>query len=163
MAKRFLASLALGISTVTLAACGQSSEEVVEAPEGIEGLTVENVRMVLAPVEGNPAAVYLDLKYEGDRAVSLSRVAVEGAESAMMHEYGEYDFKVQMMEMLPVPLTKGTEVSFKPGDKHIMAMGVSPELKPGGTTEVTLIVSGGDKQSVPAKIIAAGGEREHSH
>lgn len=160
MAKRFLAGLALGISTLTLAACGDTAEEVVQAPEGIEGMTIENARLVLAPVEGNPAAVYLDMKYEGERGLSLSRVAVQGAESAMMHEYGEFNRKVQMMEMLPIALTKGTEVSFKPGEQHIMAMGVSPELKPGGTTEVTLIVSGGDKQTVTADIVAAGGGRE---
>ncbi|MGB7374627.1 copper chaperone PCu(A)C [Pontixanthobacter sp.] len=160
MSKRFLAGLVLSMSAVTLAACGDTAEEVAEAPEGIEGLTVENARLVLAPVAGNPAAVYLDLTYDGERGLSLSRVSVQGAESAVMHEYGEFNRKVQMMEMLPVALTKGTQVSFKPGEQHIMAMGVSPELKPGGTTEVTLIVSGGDKQTVTADIVAAGGERE---
>lgn len=159
MAKRILASAALALAAVSLASCGSSTEEVVEAPDGVPGMAVENARMVLNAVEGNPASVYLDLKYDGDRALSLSRVAVEGAESAVMHQYGEYDFKIQMMEALPIPLTKGSEVIFKPGDLHIMAMGVSPELKPGGTTEVTLIVSGGDKYSFPAEILAAGDAR----
>lgn len=159
MLKRFFAGAALAVSTMGLASCDNGTQEVVEAPDGVPGLTAENGRMVLSAVEGNPAAVYFDLKYDGDRAVSLSRVAVEGAESAVMHEYGEYDFKIQMMEMLPVPLTKGTEVTFAPGGKHIMAMGVSPELKPGGKTEVTLIVSGGDKYSFPVEILAAGDER----
>ena len=157
--KRFMAGAALAIATIGLAACDNATDEVVEAPDGVPGMSVTNGRMLLAPVEGNPAAVYFDLKYDGDRALSLSRAAVEGAESAVMHEYGEYDFKVQMMEMLPVPLTKGTELKFEPGGKHIMAMNVSPELKPGGTTEVTLIVSGGDKYSFPVEIRAAGDER----
>ena len=125
----------------------------------IPGVTIENARMVLAPVEGNPAAVYFDFSYEGDRAFSLGRVSVEGAESAMMHQFGEYDFKVQMMEALPIPVTNGTKVEFKPGDYHVMAMGVSPDIKPGDTVEVTLTISGGDKHKFAAEVRAAGEER----
>jgi copper(I)-binding protein len=122
-------------------------------------MTITNARMVLAPVPGNPAAVYFDLDYEGDRNVALSRASVEGAKSATLHDYGEYNFQTQMMDMLPLPLKKGTKVSFEPGGKHIMAMDVSPDLKPGGTTDVTIVVSGGQSQTFPAQIKAAGDER----
>lgn len=146
--------------TSVLAACGEETAPVEAAPEGvIDGVTIENARMVLAPVEGNPAAVYFDFSYDGDRAFSLGRVSVEGTESAVMHQFGEYDFKTQMMEALPIPVTKGTKVEFKPGDYHVMAMGVSPDLQPGGTTEVTLTVSGGKQHKFTAEIRAAGEER----
>lgn len=157
--KRILAVAALGFAAIGLSACGESAEQVAEAPDGVPGMSVENARMVLNAVEGNPAAIYFDLKYEGDRALSLSRAMVEGAESAVMHDYGEYDFKVQMMEALPIPLTKGSEVVFEPGAKHVMAMGVSPEITPGDSVEVTLFVSGGDKYSFDAEVLAAGDER----
>ena len=88
-----------------------------------------------------------------------SRAKVEGAESALMHQYCEYNFEVQMMEALPIPVKSGTKVEFKPNDLHIMAMGVSPDLKPGDTTEVTLTVSGGDTHKFEAEIRAAGDER----
>ncbi|MFU7528669.1 copper chaperone PCu(A)C [Qipengyuania sp. ASV99] len=157
--KRAATALALG-ATFALAACGSEAETVASAPEGvIEGVTIENARMVLAPVQGNPAAVYFDFSYNGDRAFSLGRVSVEGTQSAMMHQFGEYDFKVQMMEALPIPVTNGTKVEFKPGDYHVMAFEVSPDLKPGDTTEVTLTVSGGDKHKFTADIRAAGEER----
>ena len=153
-----IALMAAGMMTLT--ACGGETEVVEAAPEDkIEGVTIENARMVLAPVSGQPAAVYFDFSYDGDRAFSLGRVSVEGAESAVMHQYGEYDFKVQMMEALPVPVKKGDKVEFKPGDLHVMAMGVSPDLQPGGTTEVTLTVSGGNKHTFDAEIRAAGEER----
>lgn len=160
MKAKLWAPLALGIAAVGLASCGGGSEEApAAAEEGIPGLTISNARMVLAPVEGNPAAVYFDLDYQGDRGVALNRVSVEGATSATFHDYGEYDFEVQMMEMLPLPLRKGTEASFEPGGKHIMAMGVSPDLQPGGTAQVTITVSGGKSQTFPAEIRAAGEER----
>jgi periplasmic copper chaperone A len=122
-------------------------------------MTVSNARMVLAPVEGNPAAVYFDLEYQGDRNVALNRGSVEGAESATFHDYGEYDAQMQMMDMLPLPLNKGDKVSFEPGGKHLMAMGVSPELQPGGTAQVTITVSGGKSETFAAEIRAAGDER----
>lgn len=155
----FGTSLALGFAALALTSCGDAEQAAEVAPDGVPGLTVSNARMVLAPVEGNPAAVYFDLAYDGTRRIALSRGYVDGAESAVFHDYGEYDLKVQMMDMLPLPLKKGDKVSFAPGGKHLMAMGVSPELKPGGQTEVTIIVSGGDKTSFPAKIVAAGDER----
>lgn len=160
MKKTFLAGLALGISALSLAACGDTgTEEVAEAPEGIPGMAVENARMVLAPVAGNPAAVYFDLKYDGEQNVALRAADVAGAGSTMMHDYGEWDGKVQMMEMLPLVIQPGETVKFEPGSRHVMAMDVSPELQPGGETEVTLMVAGGDKFSFPAEIRAAGEDR----
>jgi len=154
--------LAAGLVLATplfLAACSEEAPVVEEAEAGIAGVTIENARLVLAPVEGNPAALYFDFAYEGDRAFNVDRFTIEGAESAMMHQYGEYDFKVQMMEALPIPVSSGTTLEFKPGDLHVMAMGVSPELQPEGTTEVTMKVSGGDTHSFTAEIRAAGDER----
>ncbi|WP_126175043.1 copper chaperone PCu(A)C [Tsuneonella rigui] len=157
-AKLFAAAI-LG-ATLALSACGESPEQpAAQQTTGIPGMKISNARMVLAPVPGNPAAIYFDLAYDGDQALALNRAEVKGAKSAMFHDYGEYDFKVQMMEMLPVPLKKGDKLEFKPGGKHLMAMDVSPDLKPGGTTEATVIVSGGARQTFPVEIRAAGDER----
>ena len=152
-------AIAIG-AFMALTACGGEAEPVDAAPSGvIEGIVIENARMVLAPVAGNPAAIYFDFSYEGDRAFSLGRVAVEGTGSALMHQYGEYDFKVQMMEALPIPVKSGTELEFKPGDLHVMAFEPSEDLAPGATAEVTLTVSGGDQHKFNAEIRAAGDER----
>ena len=157
---RTLIAAALLTATFGLSSCGESPEQpAVDQTIGIPGMKISNARMVLAPVPGNPAAVYFDLDYEGDRGVALNRAEVKGAKSAMFHDYGDYAGKVQMMDMLPVPLKKGDKLEFKPGGKHLMAMEVSPDLKPGGTTEATVIVSGGARQTFPVEIRAAGDER----
>ena len=157
-AKLFAAAI-LG-ATFALAACGESPEQpAAQQVTGIPGMKISNARMVLAPVKGNPAAIYFDLAYDGDDALALNRAEVKGAKSAMFHDYGDYNFKRQMMDMLPVPLKKGDKLEFKPGGKHLMAMDVSPDLKPGGTTEATVIVSGGARQTFPVEIRAAGDER----
>jgi len=159
MTKSFFAALALGVGTLGLGACGGGASEEAAVPEGVPGLSVTNARMVLPAVEGNPAAIYLDLAYDGERTPAVNRVVVEGAESAVMHEMGEWDGKMEMMEMLPFVMKKGDTVKFEPGAKHIMAMGVSPELQAGGTTEATFIIAGGDKLSFPVQIQAAGEDR----
>ena len=152
-------ALALGLAGVSLTACGETAEAPAEAEAGIPGMSVTNARMVLAPVAGNPAAVYFDLAYEGERGLTIRKADVAAAESATLHQFGEYDFKVQMMEALPVAITKGDTVEFKPGDLHVMAMGVSPDLQPGDTTNVTLTVSGGGTYTFPAEVRAAGEDR----
>lgn len=158
--KRTLLAAALLGSALTLASCGQAAEEpAADAAAGIAGMTISNARMVLAPVAGNPAAIYFDLEYQGDRGVALNRASVKNAKAATFHDYGEYDFKVQMMDMLPLPLKKGTKVSFEPGGKHLMAIEPSPDLKPGATGEATIFVSGGTSQTFPIEIRAAGEDR----
>lgn len=157
--KQPIFAIALLGATVALAGCGGDPQPVVEEEAGIPGLEITNARVVLGPVEGNPAAVYFDLAYNGDRALTLRRADVDGAKSAMLHQYSEWDGEMQMMEAAPIALTGGTEISFEPGGPHVMAMNPSPELQPGGTTEVTLTVSGGDTITFPAEIRAAGENR----
>ncbi|MBV7259997.1 copper chaperone PCu(A)C [Erythrobacter sp. WH158] len=147
-------------SALSLSACGTEPEAPVEEVAGtIPGMSIENARMVLNAVEGNPAAVYFDLKYDADRGLSIRRADVAQAGSATLHDYGEYDFKVQMMEALPIPLTNGAEVAFKPGGLHVMAFDPSSELKPGGKAEITLTVSGGQTHKFEAEVLAAGDPR----
>lgn len=146
-------------SCLGLTACSEAEAPVQTEEKGVPGISVSNARMVLPPVAGNPAAVYFDLAYDGDRGLTIRRADVAGAESAMLHDYGEIDSKTTMMEALPIGIKKGDKLSFEPGSKHVMAMNVSPDLKPGGTTEVTLTVSGGGTYTFPAEIRAAGEER----
>lgn len=156
MKSRIFASAALAVSTIAMVSCGQATEETSAAPEGVDGVTVENVRLVLPAVAANPGVVYFDLSYAGDTPQTLAAVEVAGAGHSMMHDYVATGDTVQMVPMEPVELTKGSTVSFEPRGKHVMAMDVSPELKAGGKTEVTLTFASGDKQSVSADIRATG-------
>ena len=144
-----------------LAACGGEAEApAAEAVAGqVPGMTITNPRLVLAPVAGNPAAVYFDLAYEGEQGLTIRKADVEGAGMTMMHEYGEWDNKVQMMEALPISLTKGKKVEFKPGALHVMAMEPPATWKPGDKVKVTLTMSGGTTQVFEAEVRAAGEER----
>ncbi|MEM6908820.1 MAG: copper chaperone PCu(A)C [Pseudomonadota bacterium] len=143
-----------------LVACGGNTEPQAEPVEGIiPGLEISNARMLLAPVSGNPAAVYFDVEYNGERGLSISGAEVEGAESATVHDMMEYNFEMTMSEASPVPMTKGTKVAFEPGGKHVMAFGLDESIAPGTTAEVTLKISGGKTHKFDAEVRSAGDER----
>ncbi len=155
-----LKSMGLAIAaSLALTACEQEAETVAP-PEGVvPGLEVTNARMVLPPVSGNPAAVYFDVVYNGERGVSISGASVEGAASATVHDMMEYDFEMTMAEAGPVALPGGEAKTFEPGGLHVMAFELAEGIEPGGTAEVTLNISGGAKHKFDAEIRAAGDER----
>lgn len=159
-----MAVLAAGLAgaLMMVSACSGEPEQAATAaatPGMVDGITITNARLVLNAVKANPAVVYFDLAYEGDKGLSIRKADVAGAGMAMMHDYVEYDYKMQMTDALPVALTKGTQVSFKPGGLHIMAMEPSPDWAPGGKVKVTLTMSGGATHAFDADILAPGAER----
>ena len=146
-------------AALTLSACGQEAEAPAP-PEGVvPGLEVTDARLVLPPVEGNPAAVYFDVVYNGERGVSISGASVEGANSATVHDMMEYNFEMTMAEAGPVALPAGEAKVFEPGGLHVMVFELGEGFEPGGTAEVTLNISGGARHKFDAEIRAAGEER----
>lgn len=146
-----LAALLL-IAALPLAACGQQAEQPAAAPEAKPGLALNDGRLVLPAVKGNPAGGYFTLVNGGDKVVTLAAVTVTGAARAEMHEtVGEAMSPIEKLELKP-----GETVEFKPGGKHVMAFELDPSLAPGGTTEITLTFEGGDKLSATLKLEARG-------
>jgi len=145
-----------------LVACSQETDSPgsdTAAAAATAGLTVSNARVVLAPVGGNPAAVYFDLSYTGPAGVTLDAVDVEGAGMTMIHDYAETPGKMQMVMADSVPLNEGAPVTFAPGGLHVMAMDPTDALQPGGTATVTFTLSNGMTASIEAPVRAAGDER----
>lgn len=156
---KMIAMAAALCGAATLGACSSEPEAPAAVEGEVPGIAIDNARMVLNAVEGNPAAVYFDLTYSGDRGLTIRKAEVAGAGSTTLHDFGEYDFKVQMMEALPIAISNGSEVSFEPGGLHIMVFEPSPDLQAGGTAEVTLTVSGGGTHEFTADIVPAGDPR----
>jgi len=141
------------IAALALVSCKQQPGSTAEAnPDAKPGLSVENARLVLPAVAGNPAAAYFDLANASDSPTSLAYVHIDGAGKAELHE-------TKGGSMAPlnwVQLDAGTTVSFAPGGKHVMAFDLDKTLKAGGSTEMTLVFSEGDKLSAPLRIEAPG-------
>ena len=157
MKHTIFASMALGLCTIGLSACGQEQEQAV-APEGvIPGVSVSNARLVLPAVEGNPGVLYFDAIYNGDDYLMLRKVQIEGASGVQLHESVETNGVSSMQKIAGVNFNKGEPVKFEPGGKHIMVMKLDPSLVAGGTAKVVLTFVGGDQHLVNAAIEAPGG------
>ena len=155
-------ALMLVAGTAFIGACGGNSSQPAEgqAPEGAPGLTVQNARMIMPAVGGNPGVVYFDLANSSDRNYALRRADIEGAGRTEMHGTMEMSGgEMAMSETGQQTVMAGETFAFEPGGYHLMAFDLSPELSAGGTTEVTLTVAGGDKFSFEVPIQNAGDDR----
>jgi periplasmic copper chaperone A len=144
---------------LALAACSAQEDAAPVEEENPTGLAVSNARLILPAVAGNPAAVYFDLTNEGERAVAVRRADIADAKSAEMHDMMEYNREMTMAAMGPLTVPQGQTIKFEPGGKHVMAFELSPELRAGASTELTLTIAGGDKASFPVEVVAADAER----
>ena len=155
MTKSIWAALALAAAAIVPIACSEAPEQAEANPDAPEGIAVENGRLMLPAVAGNPGAAYFDVVNSGDRDRMIRAASVAGAGSSMMH----VTEPTGMQEILQVMVKAGETVKFEPGETHVMAMGLPETMVAGGQTEVTVTFVGGDKVSFPAEVRAAGDER----
>ena len=161
MNKPICAAILLAGATLGLAACGGGNDEAAAAADAdtIPGIEITNARLMLPPVEGNPAAIYFDLANNGERNIAFRNAEVEKAGRAEIHDMMEYNFEMTMGEAPPVMVETGGTVAFEPGGKHVMAFELVEGFKEGDTTKVTLIAAGNKRHSFEATAQAAGDDR----
>ena len=155
MTKSIRAALALAIVAALPVACSEAPEQADTAPDAPEGIAVENGRLMLPAVAGNPGAAYFDVVNSGDRDRMIRAVSVAGAGSSEMH----VTEPTGMQLILQVMVKAGETVKFEPGGTHVMAMDLADTVVAGGEAEVTVTFVGGDKVSFPAEVRAAGDDR----
>ena len=155
MTKSIRAALALAVAAALPVACSEAPEQVTAEPDAPEGIAVENGRLMLPAVAGNPGAVYFDVVNSGDRDRMIRAASVAGAGSTVMH----ITEPTGMQEILQIMVKGGETVKFEPGGRHVMANDLPDTVVPGGEVEVTITFVGGDKVSFPAEVRAAGDER----
>lgn len=137
-------------------ASGASATTGMEAKPGI---SVGDGKLILPAVAGRPGGAYFMLSNSDTKPVTLSSVSIEGAGKTEMHE----TTGGHMGQFPSVDVKPGEMVMFERGGKHIMAFDLAPTIKPGGTVEMTLSFSDGEKISVPLRVEAAGGARAGDH
>lgn len=150
----FLPKSAVLLAALAISACQQQAPAGEDGgPDGKPGLEVTEGVLVLPAVKGNPGAAYFTLSNASDTETSLAAVHIDGAGKTELHES-----KDGTMERLNwVQLQPGEKVTFARGGKHVMAFDLDDKLAPGGTAEMTITFSGGDKISAPLKIESVGG------
>jgi len=155
------ATVAVAMS-MALAACHKSEEPTAAAtteaadngPDAKPGIAASDGRLVLPPVAGRPGVVYFRVRNDNPAKVSLAGVYVEGVGKTEMHQtQGGKMSSVSSLDIAP-----GQQLDFAPGGYHVMAFDIGDSLKAGGSTEMTLTFSDGDKLSMPIQIDAMGND-----
>ena len=153
MTKSILPAVALALAAMGPAACVAESDPGADAEAAARAeVTVNNAKLMLPAVAGNPGAVYFDLANTGTRDMMISGAKVVGAANTEMH----ITEPTGMQRILQVMIKAGETANFKEGGNHLMAMELADTIKPGDTAEVTLHFVGGDEIHFPATVHAAG-------
>lgn len=163
-ASRIALPLFVSLAALSLAACsGESAQKEAAAsaaPDAKPDIKINDARVVLPGVAGNPGAAYFSLDNQSKADVMIAAVAVQGAGRTELHAG---DMKV----LDGGKASARTHLDFTPGGAHVMLFDISSDLTAGKETELTVIFADGDKMSVPAKVLTTGdaamGGMEHKN
>ncbi|MBX7457350.1 copper chaperone PCu(A)C [Qipengyuania sp. 1NDH17] len=148
------------IAALALAACAdreEAEETTVAATDAAP--VVENARLVLPPVSGNPAAAYFDITNPGEKPLTISAVGIDGAGRSELHQSMEMDGKMMMEGMSGIDIAAGGTGSLAPGGMHVMAFDLDDSVTAGSTVEMTLTFADGETLTTQVTVQGAGDER----
>ncbi len=148
---------------LALAACG-TQEPAPEATEAVEvptaadapaGVALTDAEVRMPAVAGRPGVAYFTISSETPR--KIVSVSVLGAGRAEMHETTSDGGVMKMAPVTSVELQPGEPLSFESGGYHVMLFDMGATIAPGGTADLTITFDNGDKASIAATVVGAGG------
>lgn len=133
---------ALPFAALALVSCGNPPE-----------LRVDEVRLILSPVDTNPSAMYFTV-HGGVANAKLISVSSPSVIRTEMHESATNPSS-GMMTMSPLPevaIPARKKVQFKQGGKHVMVWGANLKARRLGEMETEFLFANGDRILVDAVV-----------
>jgi copper(I)-binding protein len=126
------------------------------AAAGETGVVVTDAWVRAAPSGQGATAAYFTLCNAGESATDLIGVDTQAADVIELHETTRDESGVASMAAITsAALPPKEPVSFAPGGKHVMLIGVKETLADGGSVDLTLHFSDGSQVDVQAPVRAA--------
>ncbi|HEX9447926.1 MAG TPA: copper chaperone PCu(A)C [Dongiaceae bacterium] len=122
----------------------------------IGDLVIRQVWSRATTSSGANGAIYLEVDNNGSIADRLVAVASPVAAMAHLHTTEMQGDMASMKTMTGLDIPAGAKVILKPQANHIMLMGLSQQLKPGGNFPLTLQFEKAGKIEVQVAVEAAG-------
>ena len=121
---------------------------------------VKDAWVRLPAAKGGPGAAYFRLEgnIEGTRLTGISSPLVRRVE---LHESVEKKGVTRMEKRKDIEFPSRGALSFEPGGRHAMLIGVNPVVKPGSTLPLTFSFNTSAPVTVDAKVRSAGEAHEH--
>ncbi|MEO6782651.1 MAG: copper chaperone PCu(A)C [Bradyrhizobium sp.] len=101
-------------------------------------ITIEHAWARATPGGAKTGAAYLTLINTGPAADRLLGATSPVADKIQFHKESEENGVAQMRELQTVEVAAGAKVAFKPGDMHMMMVGLKQPLKEGQTIPLVL-------------------------
>jgi copper(I)-binding protein len=106
---------------------------------------------VRAVTKNTPAtAYYMDIQNTGKEADTLESVHTSIASDTMVHNTIEENGISKMVEIQQLVIPAGKTITLKEGGIHIMAMGLSQDIKAGSSAPLTLHFTKAGEKNVSA-------------
>jgi copper(I)-binding protein len=107
---------------------------------------------------GLPAAGYFSLHNGGASPVVLASAQTPACSMLMLHLSTDTGGMSRMNDVQAVTVPAGGTIDFAPGGYHLMCMGATPAMTPGGAVSVTLGFADGSKVTTPFPVKTAAGK-----
>lgn len=101
-------------------------------------------------------AVYMKIENQGDTDDRLVGMTTEAAERVEMHTHIVENGTAMMRKVETIDVPAHQTIKFKPGEFHIMLIGVDPPLKEYDTFKMTLVFAKAGRVEVEAYVEEAG-------
>lgn len=102
---------------------------------------------------GQPnSAVFMVLTNSGAEPRALVAAESDAAGTVELHTHSLADGMMKMRRIERIELPAGLPVTLKPGGLHVMLIGLTEQLTPGMTVDLTLVFDDGSRASVTAPV-----------
>jgi copper(I)-binding protein len=109
-------------------------------------------------IKARPAAGYMTLRNDGDKAVTLTGASSPACGMLMLHESKQEKGVEKMRHTAGVPVPPHGTASFAPGGYHMMCMEPQADMKVGASVPVTLKFKDGQTVTAQFPVKGPGGK-----
>lgn len=119
-------------------------------------IRVEGAWARATPARAKAGAAYVTVVNNGTTADSLQSATTPLAQKVQFHKESEENGISRMRELRAVKIDPGAKATLKPGDLHMMMIGLKQPLKAGQTFPLTLIFERAGKVDVTVSVAKIG-------
>lgn len=149
-------ALTAAAALASLGGCKQQGREPDHtasdaASEAASDLAIDDARLVLPAVKGNPGAAYFAIRNETTGTKAIAGIAIDGVGKTETHQ----TIANEMTAVDRVEIAPGTHIAFEPGKLHVMAFDLAGTLQAGGKTRLTVTFATGETATSTMNIQSA--------
>ncbi len=122
-------------------------------------LSVENVYIKQTPPNAKTSAIFLTIKNDSDKDISLIKAGTNLSEKVELHAHENENGKMVMKEVQSMDIKAHSSIELKPGGLHIMLFDIKNQIDEQTKTDLTLYFD--NNQSIELKNIPSKAVVKH--